>query len=72
LSCYFGNSIGACKALIACHCHVDVVRCTKVDNALVFGCNNYLRCWHSLEALLKATLQDSFATEVGECLARKS
>jgi hypothetical protein len=58
--------------LITCHYHVDVVRYTKVDNAFVFGCNNYLRCGHSLEALLVATLHDGFAAEVGERLARKS
>jgi hypothetical protein len=72
LSCYFGNSVGACKTLITCHYHVDVVRCTEVDNAFVFGCNNYLCCGHSLEALLKTTLHDSLATEIGERLARKS
>jgi hypothetical protein len=72
LSRYFGNSVGASKTLITCHCHVDIVRCTKVDNALVFGCNDNLLCRDSLEALLKATLHDGFAAEVGERLARKS
>ncbi len=72
LSSNFGNSVGACDALVARHDRIDVVGYTKIDDALVFGSNNNLFGRYDLEALLVTTLHNCFATEVGEGLARKS
>jgi hypothetical protein len=72
LSSNFGNSVGASNALVASHDRVDVVSPTKIDDALVFGSNNDLRCRHCLEALLVTALHNRFATKIGECFAGKS
>jgi hypothetical protein len=68
----FGYSVGARDALIACHGHIDVVGNTKVHDALIFGCNDYLCCRNCFEALLITSLHDCFAAKIGKRLARKS
>ena len=40
----FGNAVGASEAVIAGEHHVDVVGLTEVDDALVFGCYDYVLC----------------------------
>ena len=68
----FGNTVGASKAVVAGQHHVDVVGLTEVDDALIFGCNDYLLCGHYEQALLVATLNDCLASQLSECLARKA
>jgi hypothetical protein len=66
----FGNAVGAGEAVVAGQHHVDVVGLTEVDDALIFGCYNYLLCGDCEQALLVTALNDSLASKLSKCLAQ--